>query len=786
MASIVGAAVKRVEDPRFLTGATQYVDDVRLPGTLAVAFVRSPHARARIRGIDASRAAALPGVVRVLLGEEVARRTKPLRPVAKAGTFPGTFKSCAVSVVAVAEVGFVGEIVAAVVAESRYVAEDAAELVEVDWEPLKPVVDAERALEPGSPLVHPEWGDNVMMTTGVKAGDPDGAFAAADVVVKARLRMNRHCASSMEGRAVLAAVDRARGQLTLWTSSQSPHVIRTHLARTIGHPEHLLRVIAPDVGGGFGLKANIFPEEIVCALAALDLGRPVKWIEDRRENLTASYHAKDIVSYVELAARRDGTILGLRGRFVVDAGADIACPWTPAVEPFQLVTALPGPYKIANVETSAVAVATNTSTTSPYRGVGLPAAQYAIDHIIDMAAAELGLDPAEVRRRNILTKDEFPYTAATGLAYDSATPKETLELALAKVDYAGFRRRQAEARREGRWLGIGVSSLMEMTGLGWELFRHFGLDWLDGAGADSAHVRMDSNGTVTLSVGTLSHGQGHATVYAQLVADTLGIRVEDVTLVQGDTRVTPFGWGTWGSRSTVQGGGAVLAASGRLREKILRLAGHMLEVAPQDLELADGAVTVKGVPTKRLALAEVAYRAVYGADVPPDEEPGLEAVCHYKGPTPYANATHVAEVEVDPETGRVQLLRYVVIEDCGRMINPMIVEGQLAGGIAQGVGNVLFEHLRYDEAGQPLTTSFMDYLLPTAADVPPLEFGHLETPSPLSESGLKGMGEGGAVGPPAAVANAIADALAPLGGWRPIERLPATPEVVRGQVAAAR
>ncbi len=782
--SIFGASVKRVEDPRFLTGQSQYVDDVQLPNTLGVAFVRSPHARARIRSIDTSKATAVPGVVRVLLGEEVARRIKPLRPNTVAGVYMGTFKTCDVSIMPAGEVGFVGEIVAAVVASDRYVAEDAADLIDVDYEPLQAVVDPERGLEPGSPLVHPEWGDNIMITKAVTAGDVDGAFAAADVTVKARFRMNRHCAAPMETRAVLAAYDTAQKVLTLWSSTQAPHIVRTHIARSIDQPEHLLRVIAPDVGGGFGMKAHVFPEEILCALLARDLGQPVKWTEDRREHLAGSYHAKDIISYVELAVKKDGTILGLKGRFIIDAGADMSYPWTPVIEPAQLALSLPGAYKIANVQTEATSVATNKTPTGPYRGVGLPAAQYAMEHILDLAASKLGMDPADVRRKNLLCKADFPCAAATGLQYDSGTPLESLELGLKKIDYTGFRRRQAEARAQGRYLGIGISAMIEMTAFGWMFFRTVGIDSLTGAGCDSAHLRMDPSGKVTLSVGTLSHGQGHATTFAQLAADTLGIPLGDVRFVQGDTSTTPFGWGTWGSRSAVQGGGAVLSASARLRDKIQRLAGHLLEVSPADIELTDGFAAVKGVPGKRLTIREVAHAAIYEANVPENEEPGLEAVFHYKGETPYANATHIAEVEVDPQTGHVDLRRYVVIEDCGKMINPMIVEGQIAGGVAQGIGNVLYEHLQYDDSGQLLTTSFMDYLIPTACDIPAIEYGHLETPSPITVGGIKGMGEGGTVAPPAAIANAIADALAPF-GWRAIERLPISPEVVRGQVAAA-
>ncbi len=779
-AGAFGARVKRVEDPRFLLGKAQYLDDMQVPNQLSVAFVRSSHAHARIKSIKVDKALALPGVHRVMIGKETAKICKPIRVEVDATKFPGKYKPCNFDVIAVNKVCFVGDIVAAVVATNRYVAEDAVELVEVDYEPLTPVLDPEEALKPGSPLIHEEWGDNVMLSAHIANGDVKKAFAEADVVVKERFQMNRHCAAPMEGRGVLANFDPATNQMTVWTSSQMPHMVRTKIAESIGFPEHNLRVITPDVGGGFGMKSHIFPEEIVLSALSRELRRPIKWVEDRRENLYGSYHAKDEICYVELAVKKDGTILGIKTRFIGDIGAYTSFPWTPSFEPLQAALACPGPYKIRNVDMDAVAVATNKTTSSVYRGVGLPAAQYTMEHILDMAAAKIGMDPVEMRRKNIMCRDDFPCVAATGLEYDSASPRESLDMALDMLDYKKFRKEQAEARKQGRYLGIGFSAMIEMTTFGFEYWRKIG--WRSVSGYDSAHIRVDPNGGVTLTVGTHCHGQGHYTVYAQLVADGIGCDIKDVTVIQGDTAMTPYGWGTWGSRSAVAGGGAIIKASEKIREKMFRVAANLMEVSPKDVELKDGRVQVKGVPGRSMSVPEVAMAAVYHADVPDNDEPGLEASHYYKAPTPYANATHAAIVEVDRDTGAVKIKRYVVVEDCGRMINPLIVEGQIAGGVAQGIGNAMLEHLRYDENGQILTTSLMDYLLPSSADVPAIEYGHLETPCPISEGGIKGMGEGGAVAPPPALANAICDALSPF-GWKPITRLPMTPEVVRGLLA---
>jgi carbon-monoxide dehydrogenase large subunit len=770
-----GERTKRVEDGRFLVGQGQYVDDVKLPNTLDVAFVRSTYAHAKIVSIDISKALAHPGVHRIMTGEEAKKLCKPIRVEVIAEKFPAMYKPCNFYAIAIDKVNFVGDIVAAVVATNRYVAEDAAELVEVTYDPLEPVIEPEKGMLEGAPLIHEEWGDNIMLATKIDTGGVDKAFQEAAVTVSGRFQLNRQCAAAMENRAVIADYDRNRKSMTVWSSSQMPHMVRSRISELIGFPEHSLRVISPDVGGGFGLKACIFPEELVLALLTRELQRPIRWIEDRRENFYGSYHAKDDLCYGELALTKDGIILAAKGKFIGDTGAYTVYPWTPCFEPVQAALAFPGPYKIKQLRVEALAVATNKVTTSPYRGVGLPAAQYTMEHLMDFAAKKLGMDPVELRRRNIMCIADFPHTTPTGLAYDSASPLESLEMAVQKIEYDKFRKEQAEALKNGKYLGIGFSSMIEITTFGFDYWHAIGFTSV--SGYDSAHLIVDPKGGVTLSVGTHSHGQGHATVYAQLVADGLGCKVEDVTFIQGDTAMTPYGWGTWGSRSAVAGGGAVINATSQIREKMFRVAANLMEVSPRDLEAKDGKISVKGVPSKNLTLSEVAHAAVYTTDLPEGEEPGLEAHNYYKAPTPYANATHVAVVEVDPATGFVKIVRYLVVEDCGRMINPMIVEGQISGGVAQGIGQALFEHHIYDESGQILTTSLMDYLIPTATDIPAVEFAHLETPCPISVGGIKGMGEGGAVAPPPAIANAICDALSSF-GWRTIDQLPMSPEVV--------
>jgi aerobic carbon-monoxide dehydrogenase large subunit len=772
---LVGSRVKRVEDPRFLCGKATYVDDVSFPGVVYVAFVRSTHAHARLKNVDVSAAARAPGVRRIFTGDEIDKALKPMGLPFRPEIFPpSVFKQCKWPCLALGKVRYVGEPIAAVLADSRYLAEDAAELVRVDYEELPPVTDPEAAMRAGSPLVHEEFGDNIVMRVAGSAGDIEEAFRGADFVLRERFHTNRHAAIPLEGRATLAKLD-SNGDITLWTSTQTPHLVRSRVADIMRFPEHKLRVIGPDVGGGFGLKCHVFPEEVLTCHFARETGRPVKWIEDRREHLLNSFHAKEDIVECEMGFTAEGTVAGMRARIIGDLGAYSADPWPSPFEALQLAAALPGPYKIRNYAYEVLAVCTNKTTLSVYRGVGLPPAVFVQEHMMDLAARRLKMDPLEIRRKNMIAPEEFPYVSATGLQYDSSSSTYALQKAADMIGYQDFRERQLAERAQGRYLGLGIATYIEMTTFGTRYWAPLGIQH---CAYDSATVRMDPAGGVLLSVGTFSHGQGHHTVYAQLVADELGVKVEDVNFVQGDTQATPYGWGTWGSRSIVAGGGAVVNASRKVKDKMLRIAGHLLEVSPGDLEVAPGEVRIKGVPSKSIAIKDLARAAVFSAwQLPAGEEPGLEAT-HYYDPPPltFANATHIAEVEVDIETGKVRIVRYVVVEDCGKVVNPMIVDAQVTGGVAQGIGSALYEHLRYDENGQLLTTSFMDYLVPTATEVPRLEIGHMETLTPLTVLGVKGMGEGGAIAPPAAIANAVADALAPFGAK--VTELPLDPERV--------
>lgn len=774
VAKMIGARVKRVEDPRFLLGKARYVEGMQLPGMLHVAFVRSAHAHARILRVDAGKAASLPGVRRIFTGADIGS-LRPMGQPFRTDVFPpSVFKQCVWPCLATGKVRYVGEPIAAVLAESRYLAEDAAEQVEVEYEPLGPVVDAEQALAPGAPLLHEEFGDNVVMKVGGGGGDADRALRESHLVVRETFRTNRHCAMPMEGRATLA-LPGPDGDLTLYTSTQTPHMVRSRVAEIMGFPEHKLRVIGPDVGGGFGLKCHVFAEEVLACFFAKEVGAPVKWIEDRREHFLGSFHAKDLSVDCEMGFDASGTLLGMRADIIGDLGAYSADPWPSPFEALQLAAALPGPYRLAHYSYQVRAVCTNKTTLSVYRGVGLPAAVLVQEQLMDRAARELGLDPADIRRRNLIKPSEFPCTSVTGLQYDTSSSTDALEKGLEMADYDGFRRRQVAARAEGRHLGIGLCTYIEMSTFGTHYWAPLGIEH---SAYDSAVVRMDPQGGVVVSVGTFSHGQGHHTTYAQMLADELGVACEDVTLQQGDTQATPYGWGTWGSRSVVAGGGAVVGAARQVRAKMLRIAAHALEVAVEDLEVVPGAVRVAGVPQRSIAVREIARIAVYSSwRLPPGEDPGLEATQYYDPPpVTFANATHIAEVEVDAQTGHVEITRYVVVEDCGKMINPRIVDAQVVGGVAQGIGNAIYEHLLYDENGQLLTTSLMDYLVPTACDVPDVRVGHIETPTPLTVNGVKGMGEGGAIGAPAAILNAVADALAPFGAR--VHDLPLSPERV--------
>lgn len=777
---LIGAKVKRVEDPRLLTGRGRFIDDITLPGMVEVAFVRSPHAHAKISSIQADKALQSAGVLAILTGEEAARLARPLQ--AKLHEAPGlerlarSYKIANWYALAYERVRYMGEAVVAVVAENRYLAEDAAEKVSVDYEPLPAVADVEKALRPDAALLYPEWGDNVMLKADFCSGDPDRAFREASVVVLETFRTNRCTGLSIETRGGIAKYDPSSQALTLWTSSQIPHVVRMTAAQLIGIPENKLQVIAPDIGGGFGIKSHVFPEELVLCLLARQVGRPVKWIEDRSENLQSAIHARQGVFTVELAASADGAILGLRAKLISDAGAYPAFPGT-SNEPLHMSVVLPGPYRIRNYQYEMLNVVTNKSPLGPYRAVGAPMATYVVEYLVDCLARRLGMDPAEVRKKNLIRRQEFPYTTATGLVYDSGSYVEALEKALEMADYERFRQEQRQLRTQGHYLGIGISCYVEITAPG----SMFYAIW-DASGFDTVTVRLTPQGKVIVESGMSCPGQGYETTLAQIVGDEFGVGLEDVTVLMGDTATTPFSWGSHSSRFTVVCGGAARLAAGQVKEKLFDVTARYFGVAAEKVEIRNGRVGVKCSPEKELTLAEVCKLAM----IRPDRVPGgvpvaLEATQSYEPPpltTP--NATHLAIVEADPETGQVQIVRYIVVHDCGKMINPMIVEGQIRGGAAQGIGNALYEDLVYGEDGQLLTGSLMDYMVPTAVEVPTIEIAHLETPSPLTPGGVKGMGEGGAIAPPGAIANAVADALSPFGVK--ITELPITPERLWRQI----
>ena len=767
--AIVGVRVRRVEDRKFLTGRARYVDDLTLPGALSATFVRSPHAHARVLGIDPARARALAGVVTVLTGTDMRSELKPLRVERTEGS-----RTVDIWPLATDKTRYVGEPVAVVVADSHYLAADAAELVAVEYEPLPAVVDIETAAGASAPRLHAELPDNLLFQANFQAGDVAGAFAAADVVVEDVLRHPRVTGIPMETRGCLAAYDPATEQLTLWSSTQWPHVLRTWVADCLDFPEHRMRVIAPDVGGGFGIKCHVFVEEVIVAALARRLARPVKWIETRRENVTASVQAREQTIHGALAVARDGTLLGLRARIYVGVGAYPVFPWGAALEPAGTARMLPGPYRIRNYAYQTYGVATNRAPTGSYRGVSYAVCAFAMESLIDQAALALGIDATELRRRNLIRSDEFPYTSVTGMVYDPGSYVESLERALALLDYPALRQRQRDLRAQGRYLGIGLACYCEPTGMGSRGFQRRGV--VQVSAYDVASVRLDPAGTVTVAVGVCSQGQGLETSLAQVVAEALSVRLQDVTVVQGDTALAPYGMGTFASRGAVISGGAVLAAATRVREKVLRIAAHCLEARVDDLVLADGQIFVRGAPASARSLKEIARTAYFNpGGLPSDTEPGLEATQYCDPPSiTYSNATHAAVVEVDRQTGRSKLLTYVVVEDCGRMVNPLIVDGQVHGGVAQGIGAALYEELVYDEAGQPLTGSLMEYHVPTAGDLPAIVVEHLETPSPWTAMGAKGMGEGGTIGATAAVARAVADAVTHLGVRA--SALPLTPE----------
>jgi aerobic carbon-monoxide dehydrogenase large subunit len=776
---IIGARIARTEDPRLLTGLGSYTDDRQVARVLHVAFRRSEHAHARIVSVDCVAARAAPGVVAVLTAEDLEALVQPLRATSRMKGYYAT----PILPLAHHKVRHVGEAIIGVVAESRYLAEDALELIEIDFEPLASAGDPVEAAREGAPLLHEEAGTNVIVSREFKRGDVEAAFAQAPVRVGGRFRMRRHTPMAIEPRAYLAEYEAGRDALTLHAATQIPGIIRDALADALGMPGHRLRVVAPDVGGGFGGKGSLYPEEIFVCAAARQLGRAIKWTSDRMEDLSATSQAFDEIIDAELALDADGNMLALRADVTGDVGAYSVYPWTAALEPVQVVSFLPGPYRVEHYRGRVQAVATAKAPTGPYRGVGRPVSTFVMERLVDMAAAKLKLDPKEIRLRNLVPPDGFPHKIGSGIVWDKSGFVEGLEAACAKIDYAALRRKQAEVRAAGKWYGIGIACYAELTGIGSRISVAPGMPI--NTGTETSTIRIDSTGAVTAAFGIASHGQGLETTLAQVIAEYLGVRVEDVRVIQGDSAAVPGGTGTYASRSTVLAGGAARLASESLREKVLNAASHLLEAAPADLVAEGGRITVTG--TDRAVTFRDVARAVYSdmARLPQEAREELAATKTYDpvfGTT--TSATHIAALEIDPGTLEVRMDRFVVAEDCGRIINPLIVDGQVHGGVAQGIGAALYEEIVYDGEGQLHTASLVDYLVPSACEIPPIEVVHLETLSPTTLGGFRGMGEGGTIGAPAAVANAVADALSPLG--IEINELPVTPERLFRLIAASK
>ena len=757
-----------------------YVSDIRLPNMLHAALLRSMHAHARIRAVDVKEALRLDGVVGVWTGREIEGRISPfpesfeIHPARWLEGVKPVLQGPRPTALAQEKVHYVGEPVAIVVAEDRPKAEDAIDAIVVEYEGLPVVVDPEESLQPRATLVHEGSNNNVVFSFSIEKGNVDGALGAAPYTLRERFRHHRYCAAPLEGRGVVAWVEPKTNILTVWSSTQMPHLVRRQIAAQLSLPEETVRVIAPDIGGGFGPKVFVYPEEILVPFLALQLGCPVKWIEDRTEHFISTAHGRDQLHDVECAFDEEGHILAFRDRFLLDNGAYNPMGLTDA---YNTAAHLQGPYKVPALSISGTCVSTNKVPNAPYRGAGRPEAVFVMERCIDSIAARLRLDPAEVRRRNFVQPDEMPYHAGIlyrdgePIRYDSGNYPETLTRALEAAGYDELRRRQQELRQRGRYLGVGIGCYVEGTGVG---------------SFEGARVRIDASGQLIIATGATGHGQGHETVFAQIAADLWGVTPDKVSLVEGDTASIPFGCGTFGSRSTVNVGSAIYGASARLKEKVVRLAAHILEANPDDLKLGDGKVFIRGLPQRALSFSELARAAVPGwaSKLPEGLEPGLEATFYFVPPTvTWANAAHVAVIEVEIDTGIIKLLDYVVSHDAGKLINPLLVDGQIHGGVAQGIGAALYEEIAYDQNGQLLSGSFVNYLLPGAMEVPNIKTVHLESPSPLNPLGVKGLGEGGAIAPPAAIANALADALLPF--TVRVNEIPLSPNRVTELVAGA-
>ena len=752
MPKLIGQPFKRVEDPRLITGEGRYVDDVQLPRMCYAAILRSPYAHARIRNIDASKALQTPGVVTVITGKDILGKIGPL-PCA-AHPVP-EMKMPTHYALAVNKVYFVGHPVAVVVAEDRYLARDALDLIEVDYEELPPVTDPQKALQPDAPIIHEDLGTNLAFEWKIEGGDVDAAFAQAEVIVRQEFVNQRLIPVPMEPRCVLAEWDAGNRLLTIWTSTQIPHLVRSLVAGMLNLPENHVRVIAPDVGGGFGQKLQVYVEEALMGYLAMTLDRPVKWTETRRENFMASIQGRDQIGVMELALKRDGTILGLRYEVIADMGAyyQLLTPAIPTLTGLMLC----GAYKIPAVRMTKKAVFTNKMCTDAYRGAGRPEATFLLERMMDLAAKELGMDPAEIRRKNFIPPDAFPYTTPHGITYDSGNYEAALNRALELVEYEKWRKEQQEARKQGRYIGIGISSYVEICGMGPSKAMPAG-------GWESATVRVEPSGKVIVLTGAHPHGQGEETSFTQIVAEELGVAPEDVMVIHGDTEKVQYGIGIFGSRGLAVGGTAVYMAAQRVKEKARKIAAFLLNVSEAEVEARDGTFVNRNDPSKFVTWQQIAQAAYDPKNYPPDMEPGLVATAFYEPSNfTFPSGTHICVCEVDIETGEVKILRYVAVDDCGKVVNPLLVEGQIIGGIVQAFGQAMMERCVYDENGQLLTGELLDYAIPKAHNAPKIVVDRVETPSPVNPLGAKGVGEAGTIGATPAFINAVCDALEPLG-----------------------
>ncbi|KJF70277.1 xanthine dehydrogenase family protein molybdopterin-binding subunit [Agrobacterium arsenijevicii] len=779
---LVGKRIRRTEDPRLLTGVGQYVDDMAPAGMLHVALRRSDQPHARILGIDVGDAFSIPGVVTIYDASDLEGEIKPAIPTSR---MPGYYAT-PIWPLARGKVRYVGEPVVAIVAESRYAAEDALEQITIEYEPLPFAIRQVDAVKDNAPLLYEEAGTNTIIRREFKRGDVDAAFQEAAVTVKGKFRMTRKTAAAMENRSYLAEWDSRRQSLTLYTSSNIPGVIRDVLSGCLDLPGTRMRVIAPDVGGSFGGKGSLYGEEIlVCALAR-KLKRPIKFVCDRLEDLSATSQAFDELIEAELAVTKDGLLIGLRADVIGDVGAYSIYPWTAALETVQVVSFLPGPYRMEHYRGRIRGVLTPKPPTGPYRGVGRPSSTFAMERLIEMAARKLGMDPVEFRRKNLVRSEEFPYRTASGIIWDKSAFQECLQGACDHVDYPALVRERDKARKGGRWIGIGLASYAELTGIGSRISVAPGMPI--NTGTETSKIEIDATGAITAAFGISSHGQGLETTLAQVIVDELGCKLEDIEIKHGDSSLVPMSSGTYASRSAVLGGGAATLAARTVKAKILRAAAYLMDQNVEDLDLHDGIVSSRH-SNLTITLKEVAS-AVYTqmGRIPRDKREDLTASETYD---PYlgtaSSSTHLAMIEVDPETYAVKILRYVVAEDCGKIINPMIVDGQVHGAVAQGIGAALLEEIVHDDQGQAVAASFADYLVPVASSVPNIGIVHIEADLPNNIGGFRGMGEGGTIGAPAAIANAVSDALSHLDVS--VETLPVTPErifqMVRPKILSA-